>query len=155
MHEVWSEHVASGEAYAAQAFQGAVVGMVPHVQLLNPVASGVRIRLRCLEPMGVLGVAVNTNVRRINTPLTTLGPLGIVENLLGGGDPSVAEIRAQASALVGSGGWLILTGANVRTDYPVENQDWGVDLLPGEGAAANGTTGLSLLMGFMWVEVPV
>ena len=70
----WSEHVANGEAFSGIGFQGGVAGQIGKVQLFNPVASGIRIRLRALEPMAIFGIAINTNIRRHDVALTTFAP---------------------------------------------------------------------------------
>lgn len=152
----WSEYVANGQAFAGEGFQGAVGGQIGKVQLFNPVGSGIRVRLRCLEPMALFAIAINTNIRRHDVALTTFAPFAGPENLLGGGAAAVAEIRNEtAVGQVGSPFWLLLAAGNNRRDYPVRHLDWGHDLLEGQGVIANTTVGGFLLMGFMWAEVPL
>ncbi len=154
--EEWSHSVAAGEAFAGEGFQAAVAGEIPYVQLFNPVDSGVRIRVRIMQPMAVFAVFINTNIRSHDTPLASLGNFGIQENLLGGGPASVAEIRrATDLGQLGDRMWLILSAGNTRSAFPDEGLDGTHDLLEGEGIILNGTTGSFILCGWMWAEVPL
>ncbi len=154
--EQWSDHVAAGEAYCSRGFQNIVAGQIPLVQLFNPVDSGVRVRLRVMQPMAVFAFPINTNIRRHDTALTTLGPFGVIENLLGGGVAASAEIRTMTQvAMAGSPFQLILSGGNNRSAYPEDGMEWGHDLLEGEGIMLNGVTGGFIFCGFMWAEVPL
>ena len=152
----WSEYVANGEAFSGVVNQAAAVGMFALGQIFNPVASGIRVRLRCLELFAVFGVAINSNIRRHDIALATFAPFGGPENLLGGGAAAGAELRnASVAALVGSPFWLILSAGSTRKDYPTRQLSWGHDLLPGQGVIANGLGGGFLVMGFQWAEVPL
>ena len=84
----WSQHVREGEAFSAMSIVFAVGGMASELQLLNPAGSGVRIRLRCMEPMQFFATAINGNIRRHDPPLANLGGLfgsGSPQNLLSSG----------------------------------------------------------------------
>lgn len=152
----WSMHVASGEAYAGEILRLGVGGEYPHAQLFNPVGSGLRVRLRSMQPMAIFGIAINTNMRRHDVALTTLGAFAGPANLLGGGAAPVAELRHETNvALLGSPFWLILSAGQTRSDYPVKHLDWGYDLLPGQGFVQSGIVGGFLLSGFIWAEVPL
>ena len=152
----WSEYVANAEAFSGEGFQAAVAGQVGKVQLFNPAASGIRIRLRALEPMALLGISINTNIRRHDVALTTFAPFAGPENLLGGGAAAVGEIRNETAAgQVGSPFWLILSAGSTRKDYPALQLPWGHDLLPGQGILANSSPGGFILLGFQWAEVPL
>lgn len=154
----WSEHVMNGEAFTAQATRTAVGGQSPELQLLNPAGSGVRMRLRCLEPMPFIGGAINNGIRREDTPLTNLQapPFGAPQNLLGGGPAPLAEFRDDSVVvLTGSQFWLILGIGFNRRHYAPNNLDWGHDLLPGQGIMMTGTLGGFLITGWQWVEIPL
>jgi len=154
--ELWSEYVQNGDAYAGTVLQGAVVGQVAHVQLFNPVGSGIRVRLRAFETIPVFAGAINTNPRRHDTALTTFTPQLGPDNLLAGGGSPIAELRqvSQVGAL-GSPFWLILSGGNTRKDYPTLSMEWGHDLLPGQGILCQSAVGGLIYVGFMWAEVPL
>ncbi len=152
----WSEYVASGEAFAGQAFQTAVGGQLGFLQLFNPAISTIRIRLRCIEPMAVFSLAINSNIRRHDVALATFTPFSGPENLLGGGAAAVGELRQTSQvAMLGSLFWLILSTGNTRKDYPTKQLEWGHDLLPGQGVILNSSVGGFILAGFMWAEVPL
>ena len=152
----WSAHVSNGEAFVAEGFQAAVGGQLGFAQLFNPVGSGIRLRLRCLETMPILAISINSNVRRHDVPLGVLGAFAGPENLLGGGAAAVAEIRTLSQvAMIGSLFWLILSAGSTRKDYPTKHLDWGHDLLPGQGIMLNSAVGGFILVGFMWAEVPL
>ena len=154
----WSDHVMNGEAFTGEAIRTAVGGMVPELQILNPAGSGVRFRLRCLEPFAFIGGAINNNIRREDTPLTNLQvvPFGVPQNLLGGGPAPAAEFRDD-SVLVASGSpfWLLLTSGFSRRSYAPNTMDWGHDLLPGQGIMLMGGLGTFLITGWQWVEIPL
>lgn len=153
----WNAHVMAGEAYAAEIAVIAMGGLSPLSQMLNPAASGKRIRVRCVESMAFLGIGINMNVRRHDIVLPS-GPsvFGGPENLLGGAPAPVAEFRFDnVVALVGSPFWLILAAGSARRGYPVETLDWGHDLLEGQGLMHNGTIGGFLILGYQWAEVPL
>ena len=123
-HNSWSEHVANGEAYSAEDFILASPGLYPHLQLFNPIGSGKRIRVRKVhETMTVLR---SVNVRRYDPPGTILGPPAtfIIENLLSGGPPAVAELRHD-NIIIPSGGafWLVRSNANEAGTYPPKGQE--------------------------------
>lgn len=154
----WSNHVMNGEAFVAEGIRTAVGGMIPELQILNPVASGVRLRLRFLEPMPFVGGPINNNVRREDVPLTNLQapPFGAPQNLLGGGPAPVAEIRDDSVAvLTGSPFWLVLTTGFGRRSYAPRTLDWGQDLLEGQGIMMTGGLGGFLITGWQWVEIPL
>ena len=156
--EQWNEHVMEGEAFTAESIVAGVGGMSPEGQIFNPVASGVRLRLRCLEMMAFVGGPINSNVRRHDVALPNLDapPFGGPENMLGGGAAPAAEFRFDnVVALVGSPFWLILSAGQTRKDYSVLHQDWGHDLLPGQGMMMSGAVGGFLIIGWQWVEVPL
>jgi len=150
----WSEHVANGEAYAGAIFVTGVPGELPFVQLLNPVGSGMRIRVRVLQPFAVFAIGVNHNLRRHDPPLASSGFFAGPENLLGGGDPPLAQARFTTQvAMIGSRFWLFLSAGNTRKDYPNAGRDWGHDLLPGQGLMASGAVGGFVFNGWQWAEV--
>lgn len=154
-HE-WSEQVAAGEAFVAQGFQPAVAGMIPLVQLFNPIGSGVRVRVRCWNPIPIFSVAINHNIWRHDVALTVLGAFSGPQNLLGGGAAPVAEVRTD-SLLAGATSrfWLFLSAGNTRKSYPVEELDWGHDLLPGQGILNTGAAGSFVFLGMQWTELPL
>ena len=152
----WNHHVMNGEAFVGESLQGAVGGMIGVVQILNPAASGVRVRLRHLETMPIFAIAINTNPRRHDVALTTFAPFVAPMNLLGGGAAAVAELRNDSLVTaVGSPFWLILSAGNARKTYPALQLDWGHDLLPGQGIVLQSGVGQSILCGYMWVELPL
>ena len=155
----WNSHVMQGEAFTAEVAVIAVPAMIPLAQIFNPLGSGVRIRLRCMEPMTFLGGGtLNQNIRRHDIALPSLfaPPFGGPENLLGGGAASVAEFRFDnPGAAVGSPFWLILSTGPTRRDYPALQLAWGHDLLPGQGIVNNGSVGGLIILGYQWVEVPL
>lgn len=150
----WSEAVANGEAFSAEALVVAAPATVPLLQLFNPAASPKRIRLRCVESMAFIGGPINQNIRRHDVALPSTGPpFGGPENLLGGGPASIAEFRFDNPAVpVGSPFWLILSAGQTRKDYPVLQLDWGHDLLPTQGLMHSGGVGGLLIIGYQWTE---
>lgn len=155
--EEWNEHLMNGEAFCSIGLQGGAVGMIAHVQLFNPVGSGVRVRLRTLETLPIFFIAINTNIRRHDVALTTNAPFAGPTNLLGsGGAAALAETRTDSLvAAPGSPFWLILSTANTRKDYPALQLEWGHDLLEGQGIVLQSGVGGFIFTGFMWVEVPL
>lgn len=156
MGEVWSRHVANGEAFSAENFVIGAGGVIAHVQLFNPAASGKRIRLRSLH--AVSAIAASFNIRRHDTPLTTLGlPAGfIVENLLSSVAPGseVAEMRSESpGAAVGTVIWQIGAPGNRPAMYPGGGREWGYDLLEGQGLLCQAAAGATLIINWQWVEV--
>ena len=108
--------------------------------------------------MAFVGVAINANVRRLDVALPNLDapPFGAPQNLLGGGAAPSAEFRFDnVVVMAGSPFWLILSAGQTRKDYPVLQQDWGHDLLPGQGIMMSGLVGGLLIIGWQWVEVPL
>ena len=152
----WLEHVANAEAYSAEDFILASGGFYPHLQLFNPVASGVRVRLRSVHMVPIfVGLA---NIRRYDPPGAILGPPApfIIENLLGGGPPAVAELRsANLVATAGSAFWLIRTPGNTPGPYPHKGLEWGHDLLEGDGVLLQGPLSTTLIANWQWVELPL
>lgn len=156
MAHTWLEHVANGEAFAAENFLIGVAGTFAEIQLFNPVASGVRVRLRSAH--ATAGLAVAANLRRHDVALGTLGlPSGfIVENLLGGGPAEVAEMRSAAPvAEDGTIMWQLSSDANQPAIYPGEGREWGMDLLPGQGILMQAAVAITLIVMWHWVEVPL
>ena len=156
MIATWQEHAANGEAFSAEDFILASGGLYPHVQLFNPVASGIRVRLRSVHQ--ILTTAVLSNVRRYDPPGAILGPPVpfIIENLLGGGPAAIAEVRhANLVAAVGSPFWLLQAPASAPAMYPVRSQEWRHDLLEGEGIVLQGNPGTTLIANWQWVELPL
>ena len=156
-NDEWSEYVRNGQAFACTILATAVPAMIPEVQLFNPVGSGVRLRVRNLEPMTLFGFGLNQNIWRLDTPITSTGVFGIVENLLGGGSAPLAEQRFDNVAALPAAGrwWLFLVAGNTRVSYPAKPQPWGHDLLPGQGLMNNGAIGGSTFVGYEWAEVPL
>ncbi len=152
----WDKHVQEGEAFSAENFLIGAVGLANHIQLFNPVGSGIRVRLRHVHS---IGVSVQTvNVRRHDVALTTgVLPAGfIIENLLGGQPVSVAEMRSQQSvALLGSIFWQLNSPAAEPASYPPEGREWGHDLLEGQGILLQSVAGVTLIVNWQWVEVPL
>ncbi len=158
MSEAWSRHVANGEAFSAENFVIGVGGVLAHVQLLNPAGSGKRVRLRSLH--ATLGIATGVNIRRHDTPLTTLGlPAGfIVENLLSSVAPGseVAEMRSESPVgALGTVIWQIGGPANRPAMYPGGGREWGYDLLEGQGILCQAAAGVTMIIMLQWVEVPL
>lgn len=152
----WSKHVRAGEAFSAEDFLVGVGGTVALLQLFNPVASGIRVRLRSVHAIGNAAQAVN--VRRHDVALATLGPPAgfVVENLLGGAAANVGEIRsAQPAAAVGTIFWQLNAPANTPAIYPPEGREWGHDLLEGQGVLLQAAAGVTLIVNWQWVEVPL
>lgn len=152
----WSDYVANGEAFAAENFLVPGGGLRAHVQLLNPVASGVRIRLRSLSCTS--GLALAHDVCRHDTPLATLGlPVTfITENLLGGGPASAVEHRSVAQAgASGSVFWQISAPANDVALFPPEARQWGFDLLEGQGLLVRSAAAQVVIVNWQWAEVPL
>ena len=150
----WSEYVKNGEAFSAENFILAAPGLFPHIQLFNPVASGIRVRLRSVHSIG----ASLANVRRYDPPGAILGvPAGFgIENLLGGGPAAVAEMRS-GNIVIPSGSAFGLVQAPAATPgaYPVDGLEWGHDLLEGHGVLLNGAPNTTLICNWQWVELPL
>jgi len=146
----------NGEAFSAENFVIGVGGTVAHVQLFNPIASGVRVRLRSLHAIAT--IATNVNLARHDTALTTLGvPVGfVIENLLGGGSAAVAEMRSESPAAP-VGTLIMQLGAppSVPAFYPGGGREWGFDLLEGQGILVAATSGVTIIVNWQWVEVPL
>ena len=157
LDDEWNEHVMNGEAFVGEGIQVAAGGMIALTQIFNPLGSGVRVRLRHLEPVPVLAFAINSNVRRHDVALTANAPFAAPMNLLGSGGASpLAELRNDSLAVAaGSPFWLILSLGNTRKTYPAFQQDWGHDLLPGQGLVLQSVVGGFIVCGFMWAEVPL
>ncbi len=152
----WAEHVMAGEAFSAENFLIGVGGTVAQIQLFNPVASGKRIRLRSVH--SIITVASGVNLLRHDTPLGTLGvPAGfVIENLLGGGQAEVAEMRSdQPVAAAGSLFWQLGAPGSVPAIYPPGGREWGHDLLEGQGIHMQGAVGLTSIINWQWVEIPL
>ncbi len=152
----WSEHVAAGEAFASENFLIGVGGTVAQMQLFNPVGSGKRIRLRSLHD--IIPAAVSATIFRHDTPLATLGlpATFIVENLGPGGTAEVAEMRGdQPVVATGSPFWSLNAPGNMPAIYPPKGQEWGHDLLEGQGIHVTGAAGITIIINWMWVEVPL
>lgn len=152
----WLQNLGNGEAFSAENFLTPGAGLSAHIQLFNPMASGVRVRLRSVHAINV--AAVTANVRRFDTALTTLGlPAGfIVENLLGGQPVSVAEMRSQASGpLLGTQFWALNSAASTPAIYPPEGREWGHDLLEGQGVLLQAGVAVTLIVNWQWVEIPL
>ncbi len=150
----WLEHVANGEAYSAEDFIIGAVGLYPHLQLFNPVGSGKRIRIRKVHQ--TMTVPRVVNVRRYDPPGVILGPPVpfVIENLLGGGPPAVAEVRHDNIVVPsGSPWWLLQSNANDRGVYPPRGQEWGHDLLEGHGILLQSAANTTLIALWMWVEL--
>lgn len=156
MPHSWSEHVANAESFAAENFLIGVGGLIAEIQLFNPVGSGVRVRLRSVH--AISAAAQNVNVRRHDVALATLGlPAGfIVENLLGSGAAEVAEMRS-ASPVVLDGTLIWSAGAcpSQPAIFPPQGNEWGFDLLEGQGLIIQAATGLTVIVNWHWVEVPL
>ncbi len=154
MATTWAEHVAAGEAFAAENFLIGLGGTVAQMQLFNPVGSGKRVRIRSLHD--ILPAAVSATIYRHDTPLSTLGlpaPF-IVENLGPGGVAEVAEMRGdQPVAPAGSSFWSLNAPANMPAIYPPKGMEWGHDLLPGQGIHVTGAAGITIIINWHWVEV--
>ncbi len=152
----WSDHVAAGEAFAAENFLIGAGGTVAQIQLFNPVGSGKRIRLRSLHD--ILVAAIAATIFRHDTPLSTLGlpaPF-IVENLGPGGVSEVAEMRSdQPVASTGSSFWSLNAPGNMPAIYPPKGLEWGHDLLPGQGIHVTGAVGITVIINWQWAEVPL
>ena len=56
--DAWSRHVMNAEAFVGEGFQVGVGGQLGFAQLFNPVGSGIRLRLRCLETMPIFGLEI-------------------------------------------------------------------------------------------------
>jgi len=149
----WLEHVANGEAYSAEDFILGSPGLYPHLQLFNPAGSGKRIRLRSVHAIDGL---LRVNVRRYDPPGAILGPPApfIIENLLSGGPAAVAELRHDNIVIPsGTGFWLANAPNSITAVYPVEGQEWGIDLLENTGVLMQGPAGTILIANWMWVEL--
>jgi hypothetical protein len=156
MANTWSEYVANGQAFAAENFLVGVGGTFAEIQLFNPVASGVRVRLRSAHNILVLGAGIA--LRRHDVALATLGlPAGfIVENLLGGGPAEAAEMRSAAPVAVdGTTMWQMSAPPNIPAIYPGEGREWGMDLLEGQGVLMQAAAGTTIIINWHWVEVPL
>lgn len=152
----WQSHVRNGEAFSAEDFIIGSGGLVPHLQLFNPVGSGIRVRLRSVHE--TMTVARSLNVRRYDPPGSILGPPAgfVIENLLGGGPAAVAEVRSNNGAIpVGSPFWLLQSNANEPAIYPAQGLEWGHDLLEGHGIVLVGGAGQTLIAMWQWVELPL
>ncbi len=153
----WQEHVRNGEAFAIEDFIIGAGGLFNHLQLFNPVGSGVRIRVR--KAIHTMTVVIGANIRRHDVPLTIVGPPApfIMENLLGGGPAPVAEVRSdRLAAPTGGNFWLIRSNPNDFAIYPPKGLEWGHDLLPGQGILMNSVViGGVLIANWQWVELPL
>ncbi len=152
----WSKHVRNAEAYSAEDFIIGAPGLFAHLQLFNPLLSGIRVRMRSVHLIS--NMAISASIRRYDPPGVILGPPApfIIENLLGGGAPAVAEVRHD-NIIVPSGSpfWLLLAPAFTPAVYPVRGQEWGHDLLPGQGMLLQGNPGVTLIANWQWVELPL
>lgn len=153
----WSDYVANGQAFATRSFVASGLGFFGHIQLYNPVGSGVRLRLRFVEGLALFGGAVNLNVCRYDTPCVDVAPppFGPM-NLLGGGPANVAQIRTEitvAPIQLGTAFWLLLGPTLSMPAYPGPPDDWGHDILPGQGVMLRG--GFIPFAQFQWAEVPL
>ena len=152
----WDHHMQQGEAFSSENFLIAAVGLLNHVQLFNPAGSGVRVRLRSAHAIAT--TPPFANVRRHDVALAIVGPPApfIIENLLGGGAAAVAEMRgAQLAAAVGSIFWQVNALTLSPATYPPEGREWGFDLLPGQGILFQAGANITLIINWMWVEVPL
>jgi hypothetical protein len=153
----WLQHVANGEAFAAENFAIPGGGITPHIQLFNPAGSGRRVRMRSVHAIGA-PTAPSVLVCRHDTALTTLGVPGgfAVENLLGGGVAAVAEMRSQLVAgVLGTPFTQAFAPANEPALYHAGGREWGHDLLEGQGLLLRGVAGVVLIVNWQWVEVPL
>ncbi len=151
---VWLDYVAAGEGYAAENFMLAAAGMINQMQLFNPAGSGRRVRMRSGHMIG--GAASSATIRRHDTPLATatLPVPFIIENLLGGGLPGLAEMRSDVVvAASGALFWSVNAAGSSPAPYPPQGREWGFDLLPGQGMLFAGPIGGTLIVNWHWAEV--
>lgn len=146
--ERWLSEIRTGRAFTLGASLGPTAANNSHVQLFNPVASGIVVLVRVV----ICGPTVNDLIllRQHNTALTTLTGNGI--NLLSGAAASVAEVRTLDNAgLLGTnmGGFRVL--ANSSQQF---GPDWLFELGAGEGLAiVPFTVNNGCAASFAWLEV--
>lgn len=145
----WLSELRLGRAFGATMSVGPVAGQLPHVQLFNPVGSGVTVLVHYMAfvTTGIHSGALSHH----NVALTTLG--ANIRNLLSGGPAPQAQIRAETN-VAALGNTYLGGDTNVPIDF-VYGPMWLTELDPGEGIVGRDTVANRQLRGaFMWIELP-
>ena len=127
VHPFWLNEIRNGRAFGIAAQVGGVAGEYSHLQIMNPVASGVTILIRRCQVCSVSGGGLEAYM--YDTPLTNLNSTCL--NLLRGAANSVGQLRNQSNAAqLGTLYKRIRTLADDTYDIMAE---WDVELGAGEG----------------------
>jgi len=146
--ERWLSEMRAGRGFGGFLNQVAVAAQNSHIQLFNPVASGITVIVRLVLFASV--AAQGVHVSHHNTALTTLGATS--RNLLSGGAAPVAEVRSQTNAGELGSQFLGLNAA-AATQLQV-NAEWFTEVGAGEGVLISGASvNVELLGNWLWMEV--
>ena len=144
----WLNEIRAGRAFSGETSLAASVGNNSHLQLFNPVGSGITIVVKRIVTTPLADQSVE--VRQHNTALTTLGMNGI--NLLSGGAAAIGEVRSQQNASrLGTRFRQLSLLANVPFDFA---KDWDIELGAGEGVQLIGaSTNVGIIGFYEWSEL--
>lgn len=146
--EFWLAELQAGRCFAAGGIQGPTAANNSHVQLFNPVASGVTLLVRALYAS--LSVAGSIQIGFYDTALTTLN--GNALNLLRGAAVSVAEARRQDN--VGVLPSVLMEMQLGAAQVLQLDSMWLCQLGPGTGfVAVAKTVNVGITAQFVWREV--
>ncbi len=127
VREFWYNEIRAGRAFTRGHVLGASVGNYPHIQLFNPVGSGIIIIVHRILVNVEATEGLRLNIH--NTAITT--DQGKGTNLLIGGDAAIGEVRSQDNAAqLGTLLWRIQVLASSPLDIV---KDWYLELGAGEG----------------------
>jgi len=145
--DTWYTAVQAGTAFFAGHRQGATAGQFSHVQLLNPAASGVVIRV--YYAAGGLNAAGRYRVNAYDTALATLVRNGV--NCLSSGAAGIGELRTvDNAAALGAIIAEIQTGVDNTT--PCGGM-WPFTLAAGEGILfTSPAANIGVAAQFWWLE---
>jgi len=146
--ERWLSELRAGRCFGGTGSIASVAAQNAHVQIFNPIASGITVLVRNLwaDPFTASTIVVT----HYNTALANLSTTTV--NLLSGGAAPVAEIRAANNAgLLGS---IFFGQAFPPSLVQQVAADWVTELGPGEGLTfALVTVNIALEVSFQWNEV--
>lgn len=146
--ERWFSEVRAGRAFGGAIIQANIAAEFSHVQLFNPVASGVTALVRAI--VGSTNTSDRMEVAFFNTALATLGADG--RNLLSGGAAPVAQVRAGTNAAQQGDRFA---AQQILANTPIAlTEEWVCELGPAEGVIIRlSTVNISLVGSFSWVEL--